>query len=401
MKILFVSTFPGEIHLERITYNLQHVGQARALRKAGHECDIMCCADRASSVKKIETEDGDIITIYCVRALKVLKNCFFLENVEKIFEQYDILQPIEYNMLYTWHMSKKYRDKVLVYHGPYYNSFNKRYNLMAKVFDIFFTKRYRHLNTPFLTKSHLAESYLNQKEIVNTMTVGVGLNLYAMKTDEYNIHPIAQRIDSFPHQFKLLYIGRLEPRRNTLFLVDVLRVLRLKGVDVGLIVIGKGEESYKKDLFNSFAEAGLTEFVLYEPEIEQKYIAQVYKRTDMFLFPTIYDIFGMVLLEAMFFEKCVITTVNGGSDMMIENGVNGVIFEQFDVNAWCEQIYNLLNDEDKRLKMGKKAHKTVAEYFTWDALVPKFLAAYERKLRNKTLQDMMEEKELRNQSING
>lgn len=387
MKILYVSTFPGEVYLDKVTYNLQHVGQALALRKAGHVCDIMCCADKAPSVKKIKTKDGDTVTIYCVRALKVLKNGFFLENVDKIFKQYDILQPIEYNMLYTWHMAKKYSDKVLVYHGPYYNSFNKRYNLMAKVFDIFFVRRYRHLNTPFLTKSHLAEAYLNRKGIVNTMTVGVGLNPEAMETDEHTIHPIAQRIDNFSHRFKLLYIGKLEPRRNPFFLVDVLVALRVKGIDVGLIVIGKGEESYKRDLFNQFTEVGLTDFVLYEPEIEQKYIAQVYERADIFLLPTIYDIFGMVLLEAMYFGKCVITTENGGSNMMIENGTNGIIIPQFNVIVWSEQIYDILMDENKRRNMGEKAHQTVSEFFTWDALIPKFLAAYERKLEHKDLQD--------------
>lgn len=385
MNILIVSPCPGEIDIEKITYNNQQVGLARAFRKAGHKCDIMYCADKAPSVKRIKTENGDIVTIYCVRALMVLKNGFFLENVDKIFKQYDILQSIEYNELYTWHMAKKYKDKILVYHGPYYNAFNKRYNLMAKVFDLFFTRRYIKLNTAFLTKSCLATEYLKKKGIMNIMTVGVGIDLYNMKIDESNIHPIALRIDNFPHQYKLLYIGRLEPRRNCLFLVDVFRALRSKGIDAGLVLIGKGEESYKKELFDRFADEGLTEFVLYEPEIEQKYIAQVYKRTDMFLLPTIYDIYGMVLLEAMFFGQCVITTVNGGANMMIENEVNGIVFDRFDVAEWSDMIYRLLMNDLMRQDMGKRAHDTVADEFTWDALSCKFLTAYERKLERKNL----------------
>lgn len=380
MKILIVQTVPGEIYTDKITYNIQPIGLARAFKKAGHRCDIICCADGMPSIKKVTNDDGSEIIIYCVKSKNIIKNGFLQGDIKSIFDKYDILQPIEYNQIYTWHMAMKYKDKVVIYHGPYYSDFNWRYNMMAKVFDLFCASRYRKLNTMFLTKSHLATKYLNDKGINNIETIGVGIDLFAMRSTEDRIHPIAQRIDKFPHQYKLLYIGKIEPRRNCYFLTDILESVRNKGIDAGLVIIGKGEKEYKDGLFEKFSLHELNDYILYEPEIEQKYIAQIYKRTDIFLLPTIYDIYGMVLLEGMYFNQCVVTTVNGGSDMMIQTGENGFVINSFEAKSWGNQICDILRDSERRKRIGKKAHETVVNDFTWLALTGKFVSAYRKKL---------------------
>lgn len=53
----------------------------------------------------------------------------------------------------------------------------------------------------------------------------------------------------------------------------------------------------------------------------------VYQQADFFLLPTEYEIFGMVLLEAMFFRRVVLTTPNGGADMLLRSGENGIVLE--------------------------------------------------------------------------
>ena len=65
--------------------------------------------------------------------------------------------------------------------------------------------------------------------------------------------------------------------------------------------------------------------------MEQKYLSDVYNLADFFLLPTKYEIFGMVLLEAMYYKTVVLTTDNGGSSTLIDNGRNGYILQ--DENA--------------------------------------------------------------------
>lgn len=61
--------------------------------------------------------------------------------------------------------------------------------------------------------------------------------------------------------------------------------------------------------------------------MEQKYLSGVYNLADFFLLPTEYEIFGMVLLEAMYYKTVVLTTDNGGSSTLIDNGRNGYILK--------------------------------------------------------------------------
>ena len=104
-------------------------------------------------------------------------------------------------------------------------------------------------------------------------------------------------------------------------------------------------------------------------------LLEYYRNSDVFLLPTRYEIFGMVLLEAMYFGLPVITTRNGGSCTLI-NSENGIVIDNFDVNTWAEKIEKLLSNSEECKKIGENAHKTIAEEYTWDALADRFLQAY-------------------------
>lgn len=380
MKILLVKTFPEGITLGKATYNYQEVGIAKALTKKGHQCDILCCSNGEETEQSIDIGDGKTVTLYCRKALKVLKNGLFF-NVSALLNSYDLLQASEYNQMYTWHMAEKYRDKMVVWHGPYYAAFNKRYNAMSYVFDLLFLKRYKRRNTLFLTKSVLATEYLQKKDLDNVETIGVGVDLDALT--DYENHQLA-----FTKEIrrargrKLLYVGRLEPRRNPHFLLDILRTCLDDGQDVSLVLIGRGDKGYVESFWEHAETLGVKDRIVYSESVEQRYMDQLYGAVDIFLLPTAYDIFGMVLLEAMYFGKGVITTKNGGSCMLIRDEENGFILDDLDAEMWCSRIHSLLEDSDRLKEVGRKAHEKIANEYVWDVLADKLLRAYGKKLHN-------------------
>lgn len=380
MKILIIKDCPGEIKETKMTYNIQEIGLAVALRKIGHECDVMSISDIKEFSQKKVSVDGQTFTLYSVRAIVALKNGW-LKDVYRIFNKYDILQVCEYNQIFTWHLAKKYQQKMICYHGPYYCDFNHNYNKMAKVFDMFFVDRYRKLNTCFITKSGLAKKYLNSKGLSNVHSVGVGLGtsfLHNITNEELpELAPIKEM-----NCLKLLYVGVIEPRRNSLFMLDILNELKIKGVNFKLIMIGRYKNEVYKKVFNARVhELGLSDNIYYIPRVEQKFLSKVYANTDIYLLPTIYDIYGMVLLESMYFGMPTITSVNGGSNMMIEDGINGFIIPKFEAKVWAEKVIELSKDKEYCKKIGDAAHKTIAEKFTWDKLASKFINIYEQKLK--------------------
>lgn len=155
------------------------------------------------------------------------------------------------------------------------------------------------------------------------------------------------------------------------------------------IVVGAHSPSYGfekneayKNVFNARVhELGLTDNIYYIPRVEQKYLSHVYANTDIFLLPTIYDIYGMVLLESMYFGMPTVTSINGGSDMMMEDGINGFVIPKFEAKVWAEKVIELSNDKEFCKKIGDAAHKTIVEKFTWDKLASQFINIYEQKLK--------------------
>ncbi len=379
MRILIVKTVPGELPIKNLTYNIQQLGLAFALHRAGHICDIMCCT--VGEYKENIVEDGQGLRLICyyVPATIILKNGF-PHKADSLFEKYDILLAGEYNQIFAWHLAKKYKEKVVVWHGPYFNAFNRRYNTMCRVFDMFFLQRYRKLATPFMTKSILATEFLQNKGLSNITTIGVDINMDALNQREWETSAFANKIDDFQVRYKLLYIGKIEPRRNCLFLIDVLENVRDKGYDAGLIIVGRGKKDYVDTFFEHIWEKGLGEYILYQDVLEQKYLKDVYEKSNIFLLPTIYDIFGMVLLETMYFGTPCITSANGGSKTLINDRVNGRIIQEFDVEEWGEAVIELISDEKLRADISNAGRKTILEGYTWDELVKKMIPVYEGML---------------------
>ena len=93
-------------------------------------------------------------------------------------------------------------------------------------------------------------------------------------------------------------------------------------------------------------------YIRYAERMEQKYLSGLYQASDFFLLPTRYDIFGMVLLEAMYYGLAVLTTHNGGSTMMIRDGENGFCL-QLDAVIWARLIVRLHGDRGGRLYLGR------------------------------------------------
>lgn len=87
----------------------------------------------------------------------------------------------------------------------------------------------------------------------------------------------------------------------------------------------------------------------------------------------------MVLLEAMFFRRVVLTTPNGGADMLLRSGENGLVLEKSDPARWAKTLLDTAADPEKKARMEQAAYETVIHENTWDALADRFLAVYEKR----------------------
>jgi len=113
---------------------------------------------------------------------------------------------------------------------------------------------------------------------------------------------------------------------------------------------------------------------------------EYYAASDIFVFPTIYEPFGLVIVEAMASGLPVITSRVAGAAALIIDGVNGLLLRaSSDVNGLAAKIELLLSNAELRKTMGERARET-AEKFSWDQVAQKTLEVYNTVLNRPDLE---------------
>ncbi len=381
MKILLIRMYPTKMTTNN--YNVQELGLAKSLRKKGYICDVVSYnASDETYIKKIEIGKGyNPIINYCVNGKNILKNCFFNPVIYELINKYDIVQTEEYDQLQNVQLLKKINKPLYIYHGPYYNKFNLynlKYYLKTIIYDLFFLNNPNYKKVLVFSKSKLAESFLKKKKFKNIKTVGVGIDLDKFKINTCTNEKIDLLIRNKENSKYVLYVGKLEPRRNVIFLIKLFRKIHFHDNNIKLIIVGNGKRKYKDKCFKLINKYHLKESVIYYEAFNQEDLPFLYQCCDLFILPTNYEIFGMVILEAMYFKLPVVTTLNGGSSTIIENGTNGFILDKNKIDNWVKIIEKILNDDKLRNKIAYSAYKTIIENYTWDKIADKFIEEYKK-----------------------
>lgn len=377
MNVLIIRTFPDI--LDPKSYNIQEIGLARALTKKGITCGIVLYNGKNNdTIETIEVLDDNskiigTITVYRLHGWNFLKNGIF-PGLKKIIAEYDVLQVHEYDQISSWLLYTFPKKPVVLYHGPYYHPFNRGYNLKCSVFDNTFLRigRKKH-NLPCLTKSRAAAEFLQKKGFTNTTAVGVGLDDTAFSTKHQNVEKDSARDAA---HFTLLYVGKIEERRNVMFLLDLFSELASENASLRFHIIGNGETSYLEQFLKKAEPLIKSGRLLYEKSATQTRLAQIYQTSELMVFPTNYDIFGMVLLEAAYFGLPVLSSRNGGADMLIDNGKNGIVLNNFEIDSWKTEILKLCENQELYQSIRNKWQAEDQKRLLWDGIADQFILAY-------------------------
>jgi len=382
MRILILRVTPNKV--STATYNLQEIGLAKALIRRGYSCDVAYyCGKEKDHEEWLHFDENKAVRIIWLHGYGFLREGIY-PSLKQYIGNYDIIQVGGYVNFVSFWLYRHARDKVVNYQGPYFYEHNKTDRIKSLMFDHTILTPWQKKNMVVGTKSILATEYLKNKGIRDVTTIGVGLDVDNLSEQYRTItekNEFVKRVSEQKKDKYLLYIGALEPRRNIMFLLEVFKKIIEKHPGYRLIIIGKGKEEYVKECFDYMDRMHLRDKILYQDKMEQKYLKDIYQVSDAFLLPTRYEIFGMVLLEAMYFGLPVFTTYNGGSSVLFD-GNNGVIIREMSADVWCERILKVTEDDALCKSIGEAASGTISDHYTWDALSDKFIRLYQKKLRS-------------------
>ena len=193
--------------------------------------------------------------------------------------------------------------------------------------------------------------------------------------DIHNVQP--HKSIEYP---SILFVGGLSKVKGIDTLLNAVPIIRKKILNLCLYIAGSGPEENKlKELVKELNIEENVNFLGYVSEIK-KY--SYYKSTDVCVFPSIYEPFGIVLLEAMACGKPVVASNVGGIPFVVEEGKTGLLFESGNVKDLADKIMTILKNEELREKMGEAGRERAKE-FTWDKIAERTVEMYKEILKGK------------------
>ena len=184
---------------------------------------------------------------------------------------------------------------------------------------------------------------------------------------------------------KILFFSNLIESKGVFLLLDACAILKEKQVQFECnFVGGEGDISYHQ-FYERVIKLDLTKKINYLGEKFGIDKNNIFSDTDIFAFPSFYETFGLVNLEAMQHSKPVISTVEGGIPDIVIDNLTGFLIQKNDVVDLANKLEILIMNPDLREKMGIAGRQKYEKEFT--------LKIFEIKLKG-ILQQVIEKKHL-------
>lgn len=214
----------------------------------------------------------------------------------------------------------------------------------------------------FVRESYAKNNISNNQIIINPY----GVNLNSFNGNRHN------KIEN-ESVFRVVCVAQFNLRKGQYYLIEAWKKLNLPNSELILVGLSTDESSYlirnNRDLFT------------YYPSIPNYKLKEIFHNSSIFVLPSIYDGFGLVILEAMASGLPVITTENTAGKDIIENGKDGFVVPIANIDKLAETIEKLYLDVSLREYMSTNAIEK-SKYYTWESYAKNLNIYYEKILES-------------------
>ena len=170
----------------------------------------------------------------------------------------------------------------------------------------------------------------------------------------------------------VLNVGTIEKRKNVLSVIKA-----IKDIDTQLVIIGK-KTSYFNEISNYISENNLQKKVVFLENVELKELASIYRMATIFIYPSVFEGFGIPIIEALYSKTPVITSKGGC--FLEAGGDNSIYINALNSEEIRVQIVELLANKEKRDFLKQKGYEFVQK-FNDDEIAKNWIDTYNELLR--------------------
>lgn len=171
----------------------------------------------------------------------------------------------------------------------------------------------------------------------------------------------------------ILYVGTVELRKNIPLLIKSFYRLLKKGIETKLVLIGKLGYGFK-EISQKVESLGLSQHVIFLGYVPEGDLIKFYNAADLFVFPSLYEGFGLPPLEAMACGSPVVSSNTSSLPEVI--GDAGITLDPDDCGGFTEAMYQILVSESLKDEMREKSLKR-AKQFSWEKTARETWRVYE------------------------
>jgi len=164
----------------------------------------------------------------------------------------------------------------------------------------------------------------------------------------------------------IMYLSHYLRSKGILVLIEALSLLKNRGYQFNARLIGPPADLTIRELEEIADDKNLKDFVqIVGPKYgEDKF--REFLMADIFVFPTYYEAFPLVIMEAMQFSLPVVSTFEGGIPDIVVDNETGFLVETQNPQMLADKLEILLNDKELRLRMGKEGYSRFLDNYTID-----------------------------------
>lgn len=211
-------------------------------------------------------------------------------------------------------------------------------------------------------------------EKINVIPNGVNMSLFNGIERDYNF----RRRFAMDNEKIILFMGRLVYEKGVQHLIAAMPKILNGYHDVKLVIAGQG--GMLNELKQEVNALGIGEKVYFAGYMNGKDVQKMYKAADISVFPSTYEPFGIVALEAMLAENPIVVSDIGGLNEIVQHKENGMKSYAGNPNSIADSILELLYDHKLCADITRKAKNKVRNEYNWSKIAQDTHFTYQKAI---------------------